>query len=303
MEKQTDDIFSFGVTIQSNLDIKLFCDGFYNAHPYIKTRSDDQAAIFHEYYNPFTFARFTVSGVEHLSEDGQKSNYGLTVNLEFGRPHYFLLEMLEFLRSVFEYLTSGNEQQFMQNKNDEELDRMAVDLTENWERDNREWILRNIKSYKKSMRFMPRPSVREWWEYMFNYRKISIDSEMDLFVPRLFLQYDKQAKKVIRVLTWSNYIPQVFPKCDIVLLLKIVESTDGTPPAVKLTKIVSYDSLVNLLGSRLVQRSCQGQDLLIYDPEDNTREPDLSQIDNCPLGQGRDLVEINDPWIYEIPLE
>ncbi|MGO9096581.1 MAG: hypothetical protein ACLQGV_15330 [Bryobacteraceae bacterium] len=201
-----------------------------------ESRSDDGRLVQFEYSNPATgvYCLFDLmTGVEMEQEEplvlpDSYVNTGLSVSINFLRPHFFALELVPIVSGVADYLGLS--------LYDPQEDRLYAPGTPS----NmliQTWIAHNERATQAlaqddepiRMPYLPRQQSLYWWQYARAREALQSRLGEDVFVPSILLMADDQERVKLTVV-WSAVVqrrafrsrhlplPQVFPKCDYLIL-------------------------------------------------------------------------------------
>jgi len=141
---------------------------------------------------------------------------GLGAHVNLVRPTYFALESFPLITQIadkFGLLTFDNQ---ISSRHKEPFKADAAILTESWTATNR-WAIGNFRKEGHSMKYLP----RERLDYNWNFVRQSAGMQQTLgdhvFVPtRIFLA--EKNSFIGTFVTWTDYIPMVFPSVDWVVI-------------------------------------------------------------------------------------
>jgi len=140
---------------------------------------------------------------------------GLSALVNFARPTYFALEAFPVISGIAESLSlQVLDDQFSSHaKTPSECD--AKMLTDSWTKSN-EWGVRAAWSHGEKMYYMPREQLDYLWKYLTLTN--DLQQRVDVFVPTKVLAFKEKFGRLVTCCLWPNYMPQVFPIVDFVLI-------------------------------------------------------------------------------------
>jgi hypothetical protein len=214
-----------------------------------ESRSNDGRLIQFEYSNPATgvyclFDLHTALGnepEEALVIPDEYRNSGLSVSINFLRPHFFALESMPIVSGVADSLDLSlydpQEGRVYAPETPSEV------LIESWMKHN-EWATQaTAKHDEPILPYLPREQSLYWWRYARAREMYQKSLGKDLFVPSILLMVDAD-KRVKLTVVWSAEVrrrlllpkclplPQVFPLCDHLMLVWGKPEPEGLRKAV-----------------------------------------------------------------------
>lgn len=227
-----------------------------------ESRSIDGSLIQFEYSDPATgvYCLFHLSTECQIEQEGpvlpdSHVGAGLSVSINFVRPHFFALEVMPIVLSVADSLGL-----FLYDPQADRMHAPGTDseiLIQSWIEHN-DRVTRGLAREKEPIRkpYLPREQSLYWWRYTRARESFQFRLGEDVFVPSIFpmaegpervkLTVPWSAEVRRRALQFSRVpLTQVFPRCDYLMLVW------GKPGAELNKAIVPYSTASASLASLL----------------------------------------------------
>lgn len=152
---------------------------------------------------------------------------GLSVILNYNRPHYFMHEAALIIQA---FCTRFNLRVYNPQDSEELMSCTAEDLIRTYDIANTAisrhtlsqsggTLITHVKSGPVPV--MDRNSSHEFWEYMYNREKISswmMDEDIELYVPDMMVLRDKKDGSLWRTMVLSDGVGYLMPSCEAFLI-------------------------------------------------------------------------------------
>ncbi len=268
-----------------------------------ESRSNDGSLIQFEYSNPATgvYCLFDLPTAVDIEQEealvipDAYVNLGLSVSINFLRPHFFALESMPIVLGVADSLGLS--------LYDPQEDRVYAPetpseiLIRSWMKHN-EWATQAMAKDDEPILkpYLPREQSLYWWRYARAREMYQKSLGEDLFVPSILLMVDADERVKLTVV-WSAEVrrrwvlpkrvplPQVFPLCDHLMLVWGKPEPEGLKKAV-----VPYSVAIVALASLLEDIDGPVEGLKVLRPH---RQSEASEIfDRLPKDQLGTLKQI-----------
>lgn len=167
-------------------------------------------------------------------------------NINFLRPNFFGLEAFNFVDKFVEDMDLYVLNPQSEKDADHPIKPSKNELYENWSKTNFKLSKEYLQNDEFEFYSYPLDKSNEIWTYNFNRQNLQEKLGEEVFVPKIFLLKRKSDNQIISVSTWSEYIPNVFPKVDHFLLNREFKKLFKT---FQEAGFISCENLMNTFGS------------------------------------------------------
>jgi hypothetical protein len=201
-----------------------------------ESRSDDGSLIQFTYKNPYTYVSCTFDVRNTTEAEGGEpsllmdcySNLGVSVSIDFLRPHFFALELMPMISRIAN--SSGLSIYDPQEDRVYQPDTPTETLIHAWT-DHNQRVTQMISHGDSPSRkpYLSREKSLYWWQYSTGQGAMQTRLTEELYVPSIML-IATEGERVYTAVVWAANmqsqfvkkrllpIPQVFPKCDYLYL-------------------------------------------------------------------------------------
>ncbi len=161
------------------------------------------------------YCDFSYSPTVTDDELGQLAASGLSFNLNYIRPSFFAYETMPLVQHFCEHfnlLVEDVQEETVQTA-------IASQLIDSWKLHNERAVAALSHEQDVEIRYLPEEDATEWWRYMSVKEEIEQSFAEDVFVPTVMI-LESPEKQMFTMIAWTKGIPQFFPRCDYVLLLR-----------------------------------------------------------------------------------
>ena len=139
--------------------------------------------------------------------------------IEIKRPTFYALELMPFVTEfvqnfelyIFDPQTQTHKQPAIHT---------TADLIASWEEQNSK-LITNLQSKKfNNLTYIPRKQSNSWWKYMFQLENFRNNTPVDVVFPDMMILMDNKTKKLVRTVTWVDFLPIAIPQCENIAIIE-----------------------------------------------------------------------------------
>ena len=220
-----------------------------------------------QYENPDTGVYANLEGLD----DEPPGDDGIVAVINYARPSFFALEIVPQLVAAAQAaeVLVVDAQDDMIGGTGAPKPAVADELIASWEAGNRAASAVRLRT-DGTAAVMPRDRGIAWWRYMRQKSGLTDRYGQTHYVPGLRLVRRSGSRDVLRLLTWTDWIPLILPEADVVAVLR---SQGGT---FEIRGLLPYATVADTLDG-LLRRVAASDDLevRVLDPSEAVLVPDL----------------------------
>lgn len=210
------------------------------------------------YHNKETGVYFIVEYSSYNRESGESMipegfyDSDLSCSINYFRPTFFGCEampIIEEMAKAFQLLVVDPQDSEI-GGNGKPKECKAGELIESWEKSNTWAVKNNEIDNKIKPPYLSREKAMAWWNYCKNKEALEKKILEDIFVPTIFILQEVATGNLYTAITWTQAIPQIFPKCDIVIMGQKKKKLLGFFEDIK-PYMITYERLINEIQGNL----------------------------------------------------
>ena len=220
------------------------------------------------YENPDTGVYATL---DDPADDPSSDREGIVVSINYARPSFFALEIVPqlVLAAQAADILVVDPQDDMIGGSGAPKPAKADDLTASWEAGNRATSAMMFGAGGDAGT-MPRGHAIAWWRYMLQKGSLTDRYGQTHYVPGIRLVRRAGSREVLRLLTWTDWIPLILPDADVVAVLR---SKGGTFEIGGLLSFATVSETIEGLLRRVVVSD--ELEIRILDPSEAVLVPEM----------------------------
>lgn len=172
--------------------------------------------------------------------------------VNYFRPTFFVHEampVIEEIAKAFQLLVVDPQDDEI-GGNNKPKECKAGELIEAWEKSNTRSVKNSKISDETKPLYLSKEKAMAWWNYLKNKEDIDKNMHEDIFIPSLFILHELATGKLFTGITWTQAIPQLFPKCDIVIMGQKKKKLFGLYSRIEFY-VIAYDRLMSEIQEHL----------------------------------------------------
>ena len=149
------------------------------------------------------------------------SDSNLSFSINYLRPKFFAEEAMPYVEQLcntFGFLIIDPQDHIVGGNNSPKKAK-ADNLIESWTQNNK--VALSVYRQQRTLPpYLSRETSLEWWKHQSHVERIQNVLGDSIYVPNILLFADTDNNKVITAVAWTEAIPFIFPKCDIVIIVR-----------------------------------------------------------------------------------